>query len=279
MLTRRALVGGLAAVPLLGATPDDVAELEQRSGGRMGVVIHDSGSAAALRWRADERFPLCSVVKLFLAAAVLARVDAGTERLARRVPVNLAAVVGHAPVTRPLIGGSATLATLCQAAMTVSDNGAANLLFDVLGGPAAVTAWLRTIGDGVTRLDRIEPALNECRPGDPRDTTTTAAAATILRRLTLGKVLKPQSRVQLNAWLAANTTGGARLRAGVPSSWLTGDKTGTSSEAAGTSNDIAVLYPPARAPIVVAAFLTRSQLDGAGRDGILAAVGRIAATI
>ncbi len=164
-----------------------------------------------------------------------------------------------------------TLEALCEATVTTSDNAAANLLLGAVGGPAGLTAYLRGLGDDVTRLDRDEPSLNEARPGDPRDTSSPAATAATLQRLALGNALSPPSREKLQRWLRDNRTGGTRLRAGLPAGWEIGDRTGTARN--GTSNVIAVLWPPRGAPLVVAAFLTGSGAAPAARDAALAEVG------
>jgi beta-lactamase class A len=170
------------------------------------------------------------------------------------------------------------VAALCEAALIVSDNTAANLLVAALGGPADVTAWLRSISDAVTRLDRVEPAVNACIPGDPRDTTSSNAMVETLARLVLGSVLTPASREMLTGWMIGNRTGAARIRAGLPSGWRVGDKTGTSENGVnGTSNDIAVIWPAGRAPLLVVTYLTQSPLGGDARNAVLADVGRIAA--
>jgi beta-lactamase class A len=279
---RRAVVAGLAAVPLLGAAPRDgdprLAALEVRSGGRLGVAIHDTGSGRHLSWRADERFPMMSTFKLLAVAALLDRVDHGHDRLDREIFVAPAAVVGHAPRTRPAIGRALSLAALCAAAIVDSDNGAANLLLAELGGPSGVTDYARTLDDTTTRLDRTEPALNEGLVGDLRDTTSPAAMLGGFHHLVVGTALTPGSRAALLKWLTATKTGVARLHAGLPTGWRSGDKTGT-ADASGTSNDVAIVWPPARPPLLIAAYLTRSPLDGPGRDRILAAVGAIAATV
>lgn len=248
--------------------------LEQASGGRLGVAIRDleSGGTAALR--ADERFPMCSTFKLLAAAAVLARVDQGAEQLARRIPFTKADLLEYAPVTRARVAeGGMTVGDLCEAAITVSDNTAANLILATLGGPAALTAYARSLGDTATRLDRMEPELNESRPDDPRDTTTPAAMVGNLQRLLIEDALSSRSRAILIGWLAGNKTGGARLRAGVPADWRVGDKTGTGN--AGSTNDIGILWPPRRRPILVAAYLTQSSATAAVREGTLADVARL----
>lgn len=225
--------------------------------------------------RATERFPMCSTFKLLAAAAVLARVDRKQDSLDRRIPFTKADLLDYAPVTAPRVGqGAMALGELCDAAVTMSDNTAANLMLKTLGGPQGVTAYARSIGDRVTRLDRTEPTLNTAIPGDPRDTTTPIAMLNTMKRLLIGSALLPASRERLTGWLVANKTGDARLRAGVPAGWRVGDKTGTGNH--GSTNDIAIVFPPQGAPILIAAYLTQSNAASAVREGVLADVGRIA---
>jgi beta-lactamase class A len=255
-----------------------ISELEQRSGGRLGVALLDTDSGAHASHRGDERFPMCSTHKMISAAAVLARVEAGKETLDRVVRVAKTDLVGYSPVTEKHVDGAGmTMSELCEAAVTMSDNGAANLLLASMGGPAGWTAYVRSLGDAMTRLDRNEPGLNECAPGDPRDTTTPEAMVADLRALTLGNALSAASRDRLTGWLKECKTGSQRLHAGIPPDWQEGDKTGTGNNGTGTSNDVAILWPPRRKPVLVAAFLTRSTLDDAGREGILAEVGKAVA--
>lgn len=160
--------------------------------------------------------------------------------------------------------------------MTLSDNTAANLMLDSFGGPAALTAYLRSLGDNVTRLDRRETELNEVKPRDPRDTTSPTAMAELMRKIVLGTALSPSSREQLTAWLVANRTGDTRLRAGVPKGWRVGDKTGSGPHNA--TNDIGMIWPPGRAPIIVAAYYVEGRGSQDERDVVLSDVGRLAAT-
>lgn len=218
---------------------------------------------------------MCSTFKFLAAAMVLARVDRGEERLDRRIVFGTDDLVSYSPVTEHHPGTPGlTVAELCHAAITVSDNTAANLLLASFGGPAALTGFARTIGGDMTRLDRIETALNEATPGDPRDTTTPAAMLDDMRTLLLGDVLSNGSRAQLADWLVASTTGGTRLRAGFPAAWRAGDKTGTSGN--GATNDIAIAWPPGRAPLLVTAYFAESPVEQDVRNAVLADVGRIA---
>ena len=252
-----------------------LAALEAVHGGRLGVAALDTGSGRVLAQRGDERFAMCSTFKWLLAAWVLSEVEAGRESLDRRIRFGREALVSWSPVTEKHVGTGLTIGELCAAIVTMSDNGAANLLLAEHGGPDALTAWLRTTGDTITRLDRIEPFMNASAPGDPRDTTTPRAMVGSLQRLLLGNVLSPASRRQLLDWLLANQTGGARLRAGLPG-WRVGDKTGSDGEA--ISNDVAIAWPPGGgAPLIVAAYYAEAPGTGAMRDGVLAEVGRIAA--
>ena len=168
------------------------------------------------------------------------------------------------PVTEQRVGTSMTLKALCSAAVRYSDNTAANLLLDELGGPKGLDAILEELGDDVTRMERREPELNDWAPGDTRDTSTPRALARDLRAFVLGDVLEAPERAQLTRWLRTNTTGDALIRAGVPDGWKVGDKTGTGATY-GARNDIAVVWPPDRAPIVIAIMSNRAEPDDRAR--------------
>lgn len=253
-----------------------MAEIEARSGGRLGVALLDTGSGFRAGHRAAERFPMASTFKLLLAGAVLRRVDEGKERLDRVIRFTRDDLVPYAPVTGPAAGGPGlTVAALCEATVTLSDNPAANLLLDTVGGPAGLTAFLRGLGDATTRLDRTEPALNEGRPGDPRDTTTPDSMAFLIRALALGDALRPASRERLMGWLLGNRTGDAQIRAGLPQGWRAAEKTG-SNPSAGIANDVGLLLPPGRAPVLLAAYLTEARIAAAERPALLAEVARAA---
>lgn len=255
-----------------------LAALERQHGGRLGVSILDTGDGQRAAHRGGERFLMCSTFKLLAVAAVLARVDRGVERLDRRIVFGKEAVLAYAPVTSQRVGAPGmTVAELCQAAITLSDNTAANLLLASLGGPAAVTAYVRSLGDDVTRLDRIEPELNVGRPGDLRDTTTPSAMLADLHTLLLGEVLSATSREQLTTWLCATSTGTEQLRAGMPAGWRVGDKTGSGANR--ETNDIAIIWPQKRKPLLVTAYYAGSTADTGERHAVLAEVGRIAASI
>lgn len=254
-----------------------VGDIERASGGRLGVAIRDTDSGRAWWHRADERFPLTSTFKTLAAACVLARVDRRVEHLTRAVPVQASDIVTYSPVVQPRVGSTMTMAQLCEAAVAVSDNAAGNLLLRSFGGPEALTAFVRTLGDGITRLDRYEPFLNEAVPGDPRDTTSPRAMLQAVEKLVLGDALAPGSRAQLTEWLLANKVGATRLRALLPAGWRIADKTGAGAN--GTNNDVGVLWPPGRAPVLVAAYLTGSTVDGPARDRAIADVGRLAAAL
>lgn len=283
-MTRRAALATLvcsccpATAPAMAGADSQIfkgamADLEVRAMGRLGVAMLDTATMTRLLYRADERFPMCSTFKVLATALVLARVDRGEEDLQRRIVVTRGNLVPYSPVTEARVGGSGmSLAELCAAAITWSDNTAANLLLASFGGPAALTAYARSLGDPITRLDRTEPALNEATPGDPRDTTSPAAMLGNLHKLVLGDALSAPSRQHLTNWLLASTTGDARLRAGLPDDWRVGDKTGSSLN--GVANDIAVAWPPGRAPLIVTAYLAESMAAPEERDAVLADVAR-----
>jgi len=252
-----------------------LAALERRHGGRLGVAIHDSGSGRHVAHRGDERFLMCSTFKLLLAAALLHRVDRGEEKLDRRIVFGKDALLEWAPVTSKHVGPPGmTVSALCDAAITQSDNAAANLLLKQIGGPSIVTGYARSLGDPLTRLDRTEPTLNR-RDGD-KDTTTPVAMLRDVHELLLGDALSGALRERLTGWLLANQTGGDSLRAGLPSDWREGDKTGSGDTA---TNDVAILWPPQRKPVLVAAYYENAKATGKDRHAVLAEVGRIVASM
>jgi len=259
-----------AAAPFLA---EELSRIESGSGGRLGVAILDTGTQRHAEHRAAELFPMCSTFKLLAAAAVLKRCENGQDQLQRRIKFQASDLVMYSPVTKDHAGGDGmTLAELCAAALNYSDNTAANLLLASLGGPQALTAYARSIGDPVTRLDRIEPDLNEAVPGDPRDTTTPAAMLQNLHTLLFGEVLSAASKDQLTTWLLGNRTGDARLRAGLPPGWRCGDKTGSGER--GSTNDIGVIWPPQGAPVLVTVYLTETTAASEARNSTIADVAR-----
>lgn len=291
---RQALAGSLLAVPTLAAFASTarserageaetmLAELERKHPGRFCVSILDLGNGRRIQHRADERILMCSTFKALLAAFALARVDKGEEKLDQRIRITKKDLVAvNSPVTKPHVGGKGlTIAELCDAIVTRSDNTAANLLLARFGGPAALTAFCRRLGDDITRLDRFELELNfHDGPDDQRDTTTAAAMAETLRKLLFTDVLSAASRSQLAAWLITNKTGDTRLRAGLPGDWLVGDKTGTNGDQHGNANDIAVIWPPDRAPLIVTAFCEIPKISSRDRDAVIAEIGRIASQV
>lgn len=252
--------------------------LERESGGRLGVSILDTATGARWGYRAGERFPLCSTFKLLAAALVLHRVDAGREQLARKIIVKPSDIITHSPTTSQYVGTEGiTIAQMCEATVTLSDNAAGNLLLEGFGGPAGLTAYTRALGDTMTRLDRNETSLNEATPGDKRDTTTPDAMVSNIQKIALGTALSETSRKQMTQWLLDNKTGDTRLRALLPAGWKVGDKTGTGGH--GSTNDVGIFWPPGRAPIVVAAYLTVTSRPIAQREAVLAKVGKFAAAL
>lgn len=250
--------------------------IETRLGGRLGVAAVDSGSGRRIEHRAAERFPMCSTFKFLAAAAVLYRVDENKEQLSRLISYTKADLLEYAPVTRQHVAeGGMPLRDLCAAAVTLSDNTAGNLLVQSIGGPQGFTRYVRTLGDKQTRLDRMEPELNSAEPGDERDTTTPAAMVSNLRALLLDDGLSPASRAQLESWLADNQTGAELIRAGLPNDWKVGDKTGRGAH--GAINDVAILRPPGKAPILLAVYFVGSGAPVKERQAAIAAVARIVA--
>jgi len=246
-----------------------LADLEHQTGARIGVAAIDTGTGRILTWRDTERFVMCSSFKLSLAAATLARADRGADKLDRLVRYDKSVPFGVSPATAKNVDRGMTVVDLCEAAVIYSDNGAANLLLAAMGGPAALTAFWRSLGDQSTRLDDNEPKLNI--PDGERNTTTLVAMIADMKTYLLGDVLSAESRARLLGWMRANTTGDARLRAGVPADWQVGDKTGTGPAPYGLVSDIGILMPPGSKPILAAVYSER------GSDQVITAAARLIA--
>ena len=244
--------------------------LEKQAGGLLGVTLIDPQRGQQFSWRGDERFPMCSTFKWPLAAALLAEVDAGRESLDRVLPYSRDELLPHSPISEQHVGAGMRIGDLCAATVAHSDNAAANVLLRALGGPAAFNRFVRSRGDGTTLLARNEPEVNDAHHGDPTDTTSPRAMATLMQRLVLGDGLSTRSREQLKAWGLATVTSGTRLRASLPAGWQLADKTGTSGR--GSTNDVGVYWTSAGRPIVVAAFLTGSTVSAAEQNRVHAQI-------
>lgn len=253
---------------------EELAQLEQACRGRLGVYVIDTGTGQRFGHRADERFLMLSSFKLLAAGLVLDRHDRGADTLDRRIHYTKADLVEWSPVTAKHVDGDGmTLAELCHATLTTSDNTATNLIHQSYGGPQALTQFVRRLGDVTTRHDRYEPALNTPDLQQPLDTTTPRAIAETMTKLVVGDALSSTSRRQLQDWLLANTTGGKRLRAGFPPEWRVGDKTGT-APAVG-ANDIGVAWPPGHAPMAVAVYVETTAASRDIQEETIAGVARL----
>lgn len=266
------LCGGTA-----GADPvlDAVHGIEAELGARVGFYLEDLETRATLAHRADDRFPLNSTFKLFACGALLSQVDRGRSRLTDAVDLRGVEVVAYSPAIEASLRDARFTVTLheaCGMMLSVSDNTAANIVLAEIGGPEGFTAFMRSIGDAVTRLDRWETALNEARPGDARDTTTPRVIVASLETLLLGDVLSPSSRETLRQWLAHHSVADDLFRAALPPSWSIEDRTGAGGY--GSRGIVAVFYPPGRAPIVAALFMRDTDADFDRRNAAVARVGR-----
>jgi beta-lactamase class A len=277
-VSRRSMLAASTALlaPAAFATPAPgvIAEYERATRGRVGFFAVNLASGRVLAWRAHERFAMCSTFKASLAALVLSRVDAGHERLDRAVRFGPMDMLAYAPVAKEhLAAGAMTIATMCEAAVELSDNTCANLLLRELGGPAQLTRFWRRIGDRASRLDHDEPLLNRTKPPNAQDTTTPSAMANTIAKLAVGDVLTAASRERLVGWLVACRTGTNKLRAGLPHDWRIGDKTGNNG--ADAAGDLAIAWPPSGGAIVVSAYVQRGRPAPRQQDELFAALGRM----
>jgi beta-lactamase class A len=281
--TRRGAILGAGGLLLMRTAhalnvDGDLAQLEAKSGGRLGVAATKVGADGGLYHRADQAFLFCSTFKFPLAAAILHHAREGALSLDQVIAYTDADFVGHAPATRAKSDHQMTVRDLARAAVVVSDNTAANLLFPLIGGPPGLTRFFRSLSDSITRSDRNEPSLNSHDSAhDLRDTTTPRAMMAMMGRLALGHPNAPlaaDDQVLLASWLLACQTGNNRLRAGFPKDWITGDKTGTGSTISG---DVAFSRRPDGAQILAAVYFDAPGLSNAARDAVIAQAGAVIA--
>jgi beta-lactamase class A len=260
----------------VGSAPAPIKAYERKTNGRAGLYAENLQTGQKLSWRAHERFIMCSTFKASLAACVLSRVDMGKEHLDRMVSYGEKDLLEYAPVAKAkdnLARGALSMEALCKGAVELSDNTCANLLLAAVGGPAALTNFWRTTGDGESRLDAEEPELNRSPPGDPRNTTSPAAMAANLKRLVLGEVLAPPSRERLTNWMLACETGANRLRSGLPKGWSVADKTGNNGKDA--AGDIAVVWIRPAQPVLICAYTQGGAPKPEDHDALFAGIGRL----
>ena len=251
-----------------------IKSLEHKYGGRIGVAALNTANQHKVAYREDESFALCSTFKFLLAAAILTRVDSGKEALDRSIPYSAKDMQEHAPVAlQHLAEGKMSVGDLTEGTMIYSDNTAANLLLESVGGPKELTQYIRSLGDKTTRIDRFEPELSDNIRGDPRDTTTPSAMLHAMHQLLIENALTAASKERLTGWLIRNTTGDAKIRAAMPKSWKVGDKTGSGKN--GASNDIAIIWPEGQKPFLVSVYYTGSTLSADEKNAVIAEVGRI----
>ncbi len=257
----------------LGDVLATLIELEAQLQARVGVAIVDLETNESLYYHAQDRFPLSSTFKTLACAALLSKVDKNEDSLERRITFNQDDLVSYSPVTETKVGAPGmTLADLCEATITLSDNSAGNFILQAIDGPSGLTQFLRSIGDSSTRLDRWETELNESLPGDPRDTTSPEAMVNTLIALLETEVLSESSRKILTQWLQGNAVGEALLRAGIPDDWVIGDKTGAGGF--GSRSIAGILWPPQRQAIITAIYITETDASFDDRNAAIAAIGQ-----
>lgn len=296
-ISRRALLGAAAVLSLAGCTKDGgsasltsttaekepasspspsatranrnherLVELERKFDARLGVYALATGTGSTIAYRADERFAFCSTFKGLAAAAVLDRNP--ISHLDTLVTYTRNDLMPHSPFTRKNVDKGMTIRQLCDAAVRYSDGTAGNLLIRELGGPGELTAYARSLGDTVTRMDRVEPEISQAVPNDPRDTSSPRAMGGDYRKVVLGNALSTRKRAFLRDLMERNTTGDQRIRAGLPQGWRVADKTGTGQY--GTLNDIAVAWPPGSEPLVIAIMSSKAAQDAERDQALLA---------
>ncbi|MBS9920589.1 CARB family carbenicillin-hydrolyzing class A beta-lactamase [Vibrio alginolyticus] len=252
---------------------EDISLLEQQTSSRIGVSVWDTQADERWDYRGDERFPLMSTFKTLACAKMLSDMDSGKLSKNATAKVDERSIVVWSPVMDKLAGQNTRIEHACEAAMLMSDNTAANLVLNEIGGPKAVTMFLRTIGDKATRLDRIEPRLNEATPGDSRDTTTPNAILNTLRTLVEGETLSYESRVQLKIWMQDNKVSDSLMRSVLPTGWSIADRSGAGGH--GSRGINAIIWKENHRPVYISIYVTETELSLQTRDQLVAQISQL----
>ncbi|HHF3003600.1 CARB family carbenicillin-hydrolyzing class A beta-lactamase [Vibrio diabolicus] len=252
---------------------EDISLIEQQTSSRIGVSVWDTQTDERWDYRGDERFPLMSTFKTLACATMLSDMDSGKLSKNATAKVDERSIVVWSPVMDKLAGQNTRVEHACEAAMLMSDNTAANLVLNEIGGPKAVTMFLRTIGDKATRLDRLEPRLNEATPGDNRDTTTPNAMVNTLRTLIEGETLSYESRVQLKIWMQDNKVSDSLMRSVLPTGWSIADRSGAGGH--GSRGINAIIWKENHRPVYISIYVTETELSLQARDQLIAQISQL----
>ncbi|WP_049825404.1 class A beta-lactamase [Paenibacillus polymyxa] len=247
-------------------------QLEIKFDARLGVYVIDTETGKEVAYRADERFAYASTYKALAAGAVLQQKS--NDELGKVIKFAKDDLVTYSPITEQHVDTGMNLKEISDAAIRYSDNTAGNLLLKALGGPEGFEKAMRDNGDTVVMANRYETELNEAIPGDHRDTSTPNALANSLKVLTIDDSMPNDKQELLIGWLKENTTGDELIRAAVPEGWVVGDKTGAGSY--GTRNDVAVVWPPDRDPIIIAVMSSRDTEDAEYNNALIAEAAKAA---
>jgi beta-lactamase class A len=248
-------------------------KIESHYHGRLGISAINTKTGETINYRGNERFPMCSTWKLIVVSAVLHKSMSKPNYLEKIIHYKNSDIVsGYSPYTKKNLKTGMTIIELCKAAI-FSDNTAANLLAKEIGGVQGLNRFSRSIDDKKFRLSRLEPYLNTAYPHDSRDTTTPKAMSKSIVELIFGNTLGKIQKKLLTTWLKDNPTGSHRISSGIPSNWVSGDKTGTCSY--GTTNDIGIIYPSGSKPIILSVYFTQKNKNDTPKDSIIKKVTKL----
>ena len=249
-----------------------IEEQEHQIGARIGVAVYDVVANKLWSYNGNTRFPLMSTFKTLACAKLLADVEQGLQSFDTSTVITTSSLIEWSPITKKIIGEKMSLEQACSATMIMSDNTAANIVLTGIKGPKSLTHFMRSIGDDVTRLDRIEPDLNEAIDGDKRDTTTPNAMVTSLHTLLFGDVLSQASKIQLKQWMIDNRITGSLLRSALPKGWSIADRSGAGGF--GSRGITAVVWSDKRTPLIISIYLTQTDASFAQRNKAIADIGK-----
>lgn len=269
----------LVSTQVFAATPDfesvktEISQIESEISAQIGVAVYDQQEEKLWSYKGTNRFPVTSTFKTLACAKLLNDAEEEKLKLSDSVIVESNMLQEYSPVTKDFLGKRITLSESCAATMHTSDNTAANIVLEAIGGPSELTKFIRSVGDEVSRLDRLEPELNEAKPGDIRDTTSPVAIAETINELLYGKTLSKSSQLQLKDWMINNQVSGNLLRSVLPADWKIADRSGAGGY--GSRSITAVVWSESHAPKIISIYIADTNASFQQRNDAIVKIGKV----
>jgi beta-lactamase class A len=250
--------------------------ISSRAGGTVGVAVIHVETGRVVSIEGAKPLPLYSVFKLPLAVSVLKNVEENRLLLEKKIRITPEDVVPGSqfnldlwrkPVER-------SVRELLEVSIVRSDNTSSDKLLELVGGPAAVTARMRSMG--FANIDIHSSVHQYVAQRTNPNTGPAEDLAQLLAQLQAGNILRPPQLEVLLGFMGRAMTGEARLRGTLPKGTPVADKTGT-GEAGSSTNDVGIItLPEGKGHLAMAVLISGSKLPAEEQEKLIAELARVA---